>query len=66
MKRTFRVLSKSERLADTFSSAWDKDFNADGISWPELLKFPRVLLVSQAGAGKTYEIPPQDLSLLRE
>jgi hypothetical protein len=63
MKRTFRVLSKSERLADTFSSAWDKDCNADGISWPELLKFPRVLLVSQAGAGKTYECEQQASSL---
>lgn len=63
MKRTFRVVSKSERLADTFSSAWDKAFNADGIGWTELLKFPRVLLVSQAGAGKTYECEQQASSL---
>lgn len=63
MKRTFRELRKSERLADDFTSAWDQVFRADGIGWPELLKFPRILLVSEAGVGKTYECHQQASSL---
>lgn len=63
MKRTFRELHKSERVADGFTGAWNQDFRADGISWTELLKFPRILLVSEAGAGKSYECEQQASSL---
>lgn len=55
ISRTFRDLSDKE-IADieTASSltriGWRGDF-----SWDEVLKSPRVLMVSEAGVGKTYE-----------
>lgn len=63
MKRTFRKLSKPEQLANDFSSGWDQGSRAEGIDWGELLKYPRVLLVSEAGAGKTYECQQQAAAL---
>ena len=63
MKRTFRELRKPEQLADDFSSGWNQGSRADGIGWAELLKYPRVLLVSEAGAGKTYECQQQAAAL---
>nr|WP_202034882.1 hypothetical protein [Pseudomonas aeruginosa] len=63
MKRTFRKLRKPEQLANDFSSGWDQGSRAEGIDWGELLKYPRVLLVSEAGAGKTYECQQQAAAL---
>lgn len=63
MKRVFRELRKSERSVDDFTSVWDPSFRSEGIGWIDLLKFPRILLVSEAGAGKTYECQQQASSL---
>ena len=59
MGRTFREIRNTEQSTNQSVSAWDEYFRGDGIGWPELLKIPRVLLVSEAGAGKTYECQQQ-------
>lgn len=63
MERAFGKLRKSDRSSDDFTNDWSQSFRADGISWTELLKFPRILLVSEAGAGKSYECEQQASSL---
>lgn len=63
MQRSFRKLRKSQRSGDDFNNDWSQSFHADGISWTELLKFPRILLVSEAGAGKSYECDQKASSL---
>lgn len=55
MNRTFRELAKRPSVDGTFELAWAEHFNESGISWDELLQSRRVLIVSEAGAGKTYE-----------
>ncbi|MDR1275833.1 MAG: ATP-binding protein, partial [Candidatus Accumulibacter sp.] len=63
MERTFRELRKSERPVGDCNSDWEQCFRVDGIGWAKLLKSSRILLVSEAGAGKTYECQKQASSL---
>lgn len=53
--RTFRDLSEKE-LAEFENASLRSQWGLSGaISWDELLKSQRVLIVSEAGVGKTYE-----------
>lgn len=55
MNRTFKPLRTPSSKDDAFGSAWGERFDEAGVSWDELLKSQRILIVSEAGAGKTYE-----------
>ena len=55
MNRTFKDLRKPSSKDDAFGLAWGDRFDESGISWDELLRSQRILIVSEAGAGKTYE-----------
>lgn len=55
MNRTFKALRTPTSKDDAFELSWGERFDDSGISWDDLLKSQRVLIVSEAGAGKTYE-----------
>jgi len=65
MKRTFRDIRKRESSPDDFTVAWERGPGEEGIGWDELLKSQRILLVSEAGVGKTYERQQLAASLAR-
>lgn len=55
MNRTFKPLRTPSSKDEAFGLAWGERFDESGISWDELLRSQRILIVSEAGAGKTYE-----------
>lgn len=55
MNRTFKALRTPSTKDDAFELSWGERFEESGVSWDELLKSQRILMVSEAGAGKTYE-----------
>jgi hypothetical protein len=55
MDRTFKDLRTPSGKDDAFELSWGERFDEFGVSWDELLKSQRILIVSEAGAGKTYE-----------
>lgn len=55
MNRTFKDLRAPSSGDDAFEFSWGERFDDSGTSWDELLKSQRILIVSEAGAGKTYE-----------
>ncbi|GAB2528038.1 NACHT domain-containing protein [Simplicispira piscis] len=55
MNRTFKALRTPSTKDDAFELSWGERFDESGVSWDELLKSQRILMVSEAGAGKTYE-----------
>lgn len=55
MNRTFKNLRQPSNNIEVFNSVWEERFDEAGIGWEELLKSRRILIVSEAGAGKTYE-----------
>lgn len=55
MNRTFKDLRGTPDRDRAFESGWDERFDESGVSWDDLLKSQRILIVSEAGAGKTYE-----------
>lgn len=55
MDRTFKDLKAPTGKDDALEVSWGERFDDSGISWDELLKSQRILIVSEAGAGKTYE-----------
>src|SRR4051794_17318478 len=64
VKRTFRDLSDAEIADIEKASALVKFGWGGGVSWDEVLRSPRVLLISEAGAGKTCECKAQRDRLL--
>ena len=63
VKRRFCPLSEDE-LADVERLAVEYKYNVPtSIGWDELLKHPRVILLAEAGAGKTEEMERQAESL---
>ncbi len=62
--RTFRDLSNEEIADIEKASALVKHGWGGGIGWDEVLCSPRVLLISEAGAGKTRECQAQKDRLL--
>jgi hypothetical protein len=63
MQRSFLDLSETD-IADIEKAAFFArgDFRG-AVRWDDLLKSPRVLIVSEAGAGKTYECQEQQKRL---
>jgi hypothetical protein len=55
MNRTFKPLRTPSGKGEAFGLAWGERFDESGINWDELLRSQRILIVSEAGAGKTYE-----------
>ena len=55
MDRTFTDLRTSSSKDDAFELSWGERFEESGVGWDELLRSQRILIVSEAGAGKTYE-----------
>lgn len=55
MDRTFKDLRTPSGKDDAFELSWGERFDESGVSWDDLLKSQRILIVSEAGAGKTYE-----------
>lgn len=55
LERTFHELTVDEKESDDseFRSSFS---NLSKLRWDDLLRFPRVILLSEAGAGKTAEI----------
>lgn len=68
MERTFKGLRAVSGKDDDFELSWGDRFDESGISWDELLKSQRILIVSEAGAGKTYEceLKARELSIRGE
>lgn len=62
--RTFRDLSDAEVADIEKASALAKFGWGGGVGWEEVLRSPRVLLISEAGAGKTRECQAQRDRLL--
>ncbi|MCH4267850.1 MAG: hypothetical protein LKF80_05555 [Brevundimonas sp.] len=59
IERTFKDIPEQQPL-DIEQAALMRDLGYDGGStWDDLLKSPRVLIVSEAGAGKTHECRAQ-------
>lgn len=63
MKRSFRDLSEAEIADIEKSSVVVRDGWRGSFGWDELLLSERVLIVSEAGAGKTYECQAQQVRL---
>ena len=64
IKRTFRDLSDAEVADIEKASAFaGVGWSGTGFGWDELLQSQRVLIVSEAGAGKTYECQAQQAKL---
>lgn len=55
MNRTFKALRTPSSKDDAIELAWGERFDESGVTWDELLRSQRILIVSEAGAGKTYE-----------
>lgn len=64
LDRTFRALSQ-EVERDAYD-AHDLPFLGEQLPWPELLQRSRVVVLSEAGAGKTAEIREQARQLRQE
>jgi len=63
IKRTFRDLSNAEVADIEKASALARVGWTGGFGWDELLHSRRVLIVSEAGAGKTHECQAQQAKL---
>jgi hypothetical protein len=55
LQRTFYDLSEKEIAALDTASILAREHWAGTAAWDDLLKSPRILIVSEAGSGKTYE-----------
>ena len=65
LKRRFRNLTDKE-LEDTESLVSLEEFGVyPDMGWPELLRHPRVILLAEAGSGKTMEMEEQAKRLVR-
>jgi hypothetical protein len=64
ISRTFRDLSNEDMADIEKASALARSGWGGGIGWDEVLRSPRVLLISEAGAGKTRECQAQKDRLL--
>lgn len=63
IKRSFRDLSDAEVADIEKASALARVSWTGSLGWEELLRSQRVLIVSEAGAGKTYECRAQQAKL---
>ena len=66
LQRRFRDLTKAElEDPELLASMNDRAFGSP-TGWPELLKHERILLLAEAGSGKTIEMREQAKSLVSE
>ncbi len=66
LERRFRRLTDAD-LEDTERfTYWDQQGLGPGIAWPELLEHDRVVLLAEAGAGKTDEMKERARRLVEE
>ena len=66
LSRRFRDLSKEELAEpEILASLNDLDY-LPSLEWPELLNHPRVLLLAEAGSGKTWEMKEQVKQLISD
>ena len=71
LRRRFRDLLNVEpeqrelEETDILASLGEMGFGS-GIGWPELLEHPRVVILAEAGAGKTTEMREQARALVEE
>jgi hypothetical protein len=63
IKRSFRNLSDAEAADIEKASALARVSWTGSFGWEELLRSQRVLIMSEAGAGKTYECRAQQAKL---
>ena len=56
MNRTFKALRTSSSKDDAFELSWGERFDDSGVSWDELLRSQRILIVSEAGAGNSNSL----------
>ncbi len=61
--RSFRDIAEDKRgEAEQIAFLWELESN-NGLDWADLLQSKRVLVISEAGAGKTYECRAKQQSL---
>lgn len=59
LSRRFRALTAAELEEPELLAYMNESNWTEAIGWPELLKHPRVLLLAEAGSGKTEEMREQ-------
>ncbi|MCY7296891.1 NACHT domain-containing protein [Alteromonas sp. a30] len=59
IERKFQSINLEDSYEDNQKLQWLFGISYGGITWGELLQSSRVLIVSEAGAGKTYECQKQ-------
>lgn len=66
LDRRFRDLTPDERKDPELLDSWSAFGSLDSVGWPELLEAPRVVLLAEAGSGKTCEMEQQATRLREE
>ncbi len=66
LDRRFRDLTDKERSEPAMLAAWGSQEPEPGIPWTELLKSERIVLLAEAGSGKTWEMRAQAARLKLE
>lgn len=66
LQRRFRDLTQKELEDPEFLASLNDHPFGSKVGWPELLKHPRVLLLAEAGAGKTFEMREQVRELVEQ
>lgn len=66
LDRSFRDLSKEEEIEPSLLSHISGWEHAEGTSWGELLKSERVVILAEAGSGKTKEMLAQADTLVNQ
>ncbi len=65
MQRTFATSSQNDSPQDAFLRGYNAK-NTGPMGWPQLLESRRILLVAEAGAGKTHECREQARQLFEQ
>lgn len=65
LHRTFSTFSEADEYDHDFVRDWS-GFPANGKPWEEILKSERVVILAEAGAGKTYEMQTTARRLKKE
>src|SRR6476469_9472765 len=66
ISRSFHDLPEDRIAEGDQPGLWAGLGGADSTGWPELLASPRIVIISEAGAGKTYECETQQARLWQE
>lgn len=66
LNRRFLQLTGREREDPYQESYWGSHRSVDGVSWSELLTKRRILILAEAGSGKSREMETRSADILRE